>query len=165
VKPLSDALTALYNTINEPELGHFSWTETEVFAMMEEVTTFPDPWAMDNFAAVLIHNPVLIPTSLIYRCSQHYMQETGNFVFAILTMVFRWRQSFHLIEVGMMGTMTRLITSELRRDFFRTIVTAHQTRIQELLSLNGANMRNDLSEAVNAYGLARRIFNQMVNML
>ncbi|KJH39662.1 hypothetical protein DICVIV_14456, partial [Dictyocaulus viviparus] len=74
LKPLSDVLYLLLKTINWDD-ENYCWSQHDVFNVIEELSTTPEPWSFDNFVCLLLHRPSLIPISLIARMNHNYADE------------------------------------------------------------------------------------------
>ncbi|KIH53974.1 hypothetical protein ANCDUO_15881 [Ancylostoma duodenale] len=74
LKPLSDALHVLMKT-KEIDDFHHSWSQHDVFNVIEELSTTPEPWSFENFVSLLLFRPALIPISLTARLEHNYADE------------------------------------------------------------------------------------------
>ncbi|VDM47839.1 unnamed protein product [Toxocara canis] len=72
--PLSDAFFRLLQT-KSIGASEFIYTETDVFNLLEEITTYPEPWLFDNFVALLLNRPALIPIAFVFRVVHGYQEE------------------------------------------------------------------------------------------
>ncbi|KHN83050.1 F-box only protein 47 [Toxocara canis] len=80
--PLSDAFFRLLQT-KSIGASEFIYTETDVFNLLEEITTYPEPWLFDNFVALLLNRPALIPIAFVFRVVHGYHEKTerrGEFI-------------------------------------------------------------------------------------
>ncbi|VDM66451.1 unnamed protein product [Strongylus vulgaris] len=74
IKPLSDALHVLIKTKQIDEFPN-SWNQHDVFNIVEELSTTPEPWAFENFVSLLLFRPSLISVSLTARLENNYADE------------------------------------------------------------------------------------------
>ncbi|KIH52649.1 hypothetical protein ANCDUO_17248 [Ancylostoma duodenale] len=54
---------------------HHSWSQHDVFNVIEELSTTPEPWSFENFVSLLLFRPALIPISLTARLEHNYADE------------------------------------------------------------------------------------------
>uniref|UniRef100_A0A915B4L6 F-box domain-containing protein n=1 Tax=Parascaris univalens TaxID=6257 RepID=A0A915B4L6_PARUN len=87
--PLSDALLTLLQT---KCLGNseFVYNEADMFNILEELTTYPQPWPFDNFVALLLNRTALIPIALAFRMMHGYVEETGQMFNSMRLLLYRW---------------------------------------------------------------------------
>uniref|UniRef100_A0A0N5AYC3 FBXO47 ARM repeats region domain-containing protein n=1 Tax=Syphacia muris TaxID=451379 RepID=A0A0N5AYC3_9BILA len=88
LKPLSDALYFLASSKFLPESHkELNWTETEMFNVIEELTTSPEPWCFDNFASLILHRPCLIPLTFVPRVMNGFVDEAGQLFNTMKTVI------------------------------------------------------------------------------
>ncbi|VDD88652.1 unnamed protein product [Enterobius vermicularis] len=91
LRPLSDALYFLASSKYLPEnLAELTWNETEMFNVIEELTTSPEPWSFDNFAGLILHRPCLIPLTFVPRVMNGFVNEAGQLFNTMKTLLYRW---------------------------------------------------------------------------
>uniref|UniRef100_A0A9J2PXP4 F-box domain-containing protein n=1 Tax=Ascaris lumbricoides TaxID=6252 RepID=A0A9J2PXP4_ASCLU len=86
--PLSDALLTLMQTrcLGSSE---FVYNEADMFNLLEELTTYPQPWPFENFVALLLNRTALIPIALAFRMMHGYGEEAGQMFNAMRSRVFK----------------------------------------------------------------------------
>uniref|UniRef100_F1KZT4 F-box only protein 47 n=1 Tax=Ascaris suum TaxID=6253 RepID=F1KZT4_ASCSU len=87
--PLSDALLTLMQTrcLGSSE---FVYNEADMFNLLEELTTYPQPWPFENFVALLLNRTALIPIALAFRMMHGYGEEAGQMFNAMRSLLYRW---------------------------------------------------------------------------
>lgn len=133
--------------------GRGHWTNMDIFMLVEEITTFPEPWAMDNFAALLLMVPNVAKPVLVSRIASGHIQETAAIFTAIKNLVYRW-------DLGLKGVLSSLLTDcfgkcKSRTDrisFLGELVHASLAHHSELQLQNGNNNNNGSSDLFEERG-------------
>ncbi|GMT15009.1 hypothetical protein PFISCL1PPCAC_6306, partial [Pristionchus fissidentatus] len=160
VKPLASFISKLLNlgTLRDRSI---TWTNTELFNLIEEVSTCPEPWAFDNFIAFLIQEPSLIPIALAARMTHDYVEEAGNLVSAMKTLLFRWNIPFSLgLSEAFVSTMKSL-SIHLRREFLSSVHEAHARSIKSLVQ----SSRGEIEEEIGAQAQFTPLIQEVVLLL
>ncbi|KAH7725683.1 F-box domain-containing protein [Aphelenchoides avenae] len=85
-----------------------SWTDKEVFDLIEDLTTFPDPWAIENFAAFLVCRPTLTFLAVALRAVNDYVPDAGFILFHLIEISSKMDRICHR---SLKETMSDLATS------------------------------------------------------
>ncbi|CAG9535786.1 unnamed protein product [Cercopithifilaria johnstoni] len=88
IKPLSSNLYCLSKTTELK--SKFSWSDSEIFTLIEEITSAPQVWLFHNFASLLLLQPKLIRTALYYRIFYGQCKEAAHMLHAMKTVYYRW---------------------------------------------------------------------------
>uniref|UniRef100_A0A914X1V5 F-box domain-containing protein n=1 Tax=Plectus sambesii TaxID=2011161 RepID=A0A914X1V5_9BILA len=162
VAPFATAINALLLTSSHNIRG-YQWCEHEVFAMIEEVTTLPEPWALDNFSALMLFRPALGPIALVSRCLHTYEVEAGQIVNTMKTLAYRWRLSPALsMAQPLLATLQKLPLLDTRRIFYEAINAARQARVADLIFDNSPNTRRELQDENNSAAYFAPVLNMLL---
>ncbi|RCN39076.1 hypothetical protein ANCCAN_15020 [Ancylostoma caninum] len=143
LKPLSDALHVLMTT-KEIDDFHHSWTQHDVFNVIEELSTTPEPWSFENFVSLLLFRPTLIPISLTARLENNYADEACLMFNTFAIISYRWSMDVcRVIRQPIMQTM-RALTRERGRMFYNEICETYARQLKQA-SLRGQGGARDLS--------------------
>ncbi|GMR36868.1 hypothetical protein PMAYCL1PPCAC_07063, partial [Pristionchus mayeri] len=145
IKPLAVVISKLSNLAMSRD-RNMSWTSTELFNLIEEVSTCPEPWAFDNFIAFLIQEPSLIPIALTARMTHDYVEEAGNLVSAMKTLLFRWNIPFSKGLAEAFTSSMKSLSVNLRREFLSSVHEAHARTIKALVT----SSRGEIEEEIGA---------------
>ncbi|KAL3985504.1 hypothetical protein ACH3XW_38900 [Acanthocheilonema viteae] len=88
IKPLSSNLYCLSKTRELKSM--FSWSDSEIFTLIEEITSAPQVWLFHNFATLLLLQPKLIRTALYYRIFYGQCREAANMLHVMKMVYYRW---------------------------------------------------------------------------
>ncbi|KAK6736986.1 hypothetical protein RB195_019589 [Necator americanus] len=142
LKPLSEALHVLMMT-KQLDI-HQPWSQHDVFNVIEELTTTPEPWSFENFVSLLLFRPALIPVSLTARMQHNYTDEACLMFNAFATMSQRWNMDVcQIIRQPIMQTMATL-AREHGRIFYNHICETYAQQLKQL-SQRGQDAAEDLS--------------------
>ncbi|KAL6723343.1 hypothetical protein Aduo_018358 [Ancylostoma duodenale] len=163
LKPLSDALHVLMKT-REIDDSHHSWTQQNVFNVIEELTTTPEPWSFENFVSVLLFCPTLIPISLTARLERNYADEACLMFNTFAIISYRWRVDVcRIIRQPVMQTM-RALTRQRGRMFYNKICETYARQLKQA-SLRGQDGARDLSILMASHAAVSPLLQQMSESL
>ncbi|VDM43230.1 unnamed protein product [Toxocara canis] len=146
--PLSDAFLRLLQT-KYIGVSEFAYAEADVFNLLEEITTYPEPWSFDNFAALLLNRPGLIPVALVFRVVCGYHEEAGEVFSVMKSLLHRWHVSLvSYLEHPMRCTM-RTLSPLQRVALLRSILKAVRDAILQTLDIF-PDQRNEFIQEVRA---------------
>uniref|UniRef100_A0A0R3RFU8 F-box domain-containing protein n=1 Tax=Elaeophora elaphi TaxID=1147741 RepID=A0A0R3RFU8_9BILA len=74
---------SVHSMITNENLKGYSWSDHHLFNLIEEITTAPYPWTLDNFAAFLALRPKLIHIALYARIIHGHQEEAAHLFHAI----------------------------------------------------------------------------------
>ncbi|KAK5981184.1 hypothetical protein GCK32_005451 [Trichostrongylus colubriformis] len=138
LKPLSDVLHLLLNT-KQLDAEKYLWSQHDVFNVIEELTTSPEPWSFDNFVSLLLHRTALIPVSLVARMNHNYSDEACLMFLSFIVTSYRWNMNVcEVIQQPLLQTM-RSLTRERGREFYNSICD-HYANMLKRLSSRGEGM-------------------------
>ncbi|KAF8361508.1 prom-1, partial [Pristionchus pacificus] len=143
IKPLALFISKL-STLNVSRDRSMSWTNTELFNLIEEVSTCPEPWAFDNFIAFLIQEPLLIPIALTARMTHDYVEEAGNLVSAMKTLLFRWNIDVKKALSDAFTSTMKSLSVNLRREFLSSVHEAHARSIKSLVTSTRVEIQEEM---------------------
>ncbi|KAH7729042.1 F-box domain containing protein [Aphelenchoides avenae] len=94
------------------------WTDKEVFDLIEDLTTFTDPWAVENFAAFLVCRPAVAFLAVALRAVNDYVPDAGFIL-------------FHLIEISTkMGRICHMSLKEAMSDLATSLPRSLLAKLQ-----------------------------------
>ncbi|CAI4224161.1 unnamed protein product [Auanema sp. JU1783] len=165
LKPMADALYTLLKTRKLKD-GLFGWNENEVFNMIEEITTFPEPWSFDNFVMLLTHRPYLIPISVCARIRHGYDDEAGSIVNSIKVLLYRWGIDIQsILRVPLMYCMNTM-NLEQRRQLYKSIYAAHVRQFHEYLAHSDTRAGlGNLQLEINSHAALTPVLSEMSSLL
>uniref|UniRef100_A0A0R3RQF2 F-box domain-containing protein n=1 Tax=Elaeophora elaphi TaxID=1147741 RepID=A0A0R3RQF2_9BILA len=121
IKPLSSNIYYLSKT-TELKLK-FSWSDSEIFTLIEEVTSAPKVWLFHNFACLLLLQPELIRTALYYRIFYGRCKEAAHMLHVMKMVYYRWGCGiFEGLLVPLLDTF-ELLNIAQRRHFLAEIIS------------------------------------------
>jgi hypothetical protein len=83
--PYARAFEALATINSHPSAGNGGWKQSELFALVEETTTCPEPWALDSFAVLLLMCPNAARLVIGQRLKYNHIDETAGIMCALKT--------------------------------------------------------------------------------
>uniref|UniRef100_A0A914CES8 F-box domain-containing protein n=1 Tax=Acrobeloides nanus TaxID=290746 RepID=A0A914CES8_9BILA len=107
------------------------WSKPELFNLIEEVTTFPEPWPMQNFVAMLLQSHRLIPIAISYRILHGFGDEAGTIMFMLNTFALRWRPTSTVLVYNALKEVLKTLSSRNCALLFEKIMQEQIKYIQE----------------------------------
>ncbi|PIC53111.1 hypothetical protein B9Z55_000295 [Caenorhabditis nigoni] len=108
------------------------WTKNTIFNLMEEITTYPNPWSMNTFVALHVLEPELVPIGVVARLNRNHEDEAGDMICTMKMLLFRWKMDV----VGVMERALESIKTALKPEQCRTLFDRcwdwHQRNIDDL---------------------------------
>ncbi|CAJ0605564.1 unnamed protein product [Cylicocyclus nassatus] len=155
IKPLSDALTVLMRT---KQIAGFPnpWNQHDIFNIVEELSTTPEPWAFENFAFLLLFCPSLIPISLTARLENNYAGEACMMFHTFASMSQRWNSDICDVLRQPITQAMRSLGAERGRMFFNLICDSYAEQLK-LFSQRGRGGADDLSAFISSHAAVRPI--------
>ena len=121
-----------------------------LFGLVEELTTFPEPWALDSFTGLLLLAPKLAAIVLSLRVVHNSIPEAAALAGSAKTIAFRWRIPDRFLQI-LQGTLTHVVSRVLRRRFLFALSSASADRMAEIASFPHApNYRLEMQEEIAA---------------
>ncbi|VDK81940.1 unnamed protein product [Litomosoides sigmodontis] len=116
-----------------PNLGRYAWTDNQIFMLLEQISTTPNTWAMQNCAALLALRPRIIHIALLKRLSEGRMNEAAYLFHALKNVLHRWGIFVSgAISDSMLRTFQALPVIH-RRLFLGSILKAESYRLSTIL--------------------------------
>ncbi|KAK6054306.1 hypothetical protein COOONC_08191, partial [Cooperia oncophora] len=163
VKPLSDVLHILLKT-KLLDSEEYLWSQHDVFNVIEELTTSPEPWSFDNFVSLLLHRTALIPVSLVARMNHNYSDEACLMFLCFMTTSYRWNMNvYEVIHQPILQTM-RALTRERGREFYDNICDQYANMVKQLSS-RGQGGAQDLRILMAAHAEVSPLLQEMSTIL
>ncbi|KAE9416329.1 hypothetical protein Angca_006476 [Angiostrongylus cantonensis] len=159
LKPLSDVLYSLLKTKDLNDQNYF-WSQHDVFNLIEELSTIPEPWSFDNFVSLLLHRPQLIPISLVARMNHNYVDEACLMFNSFMTISYRWNMNIdEVVRQPLMQTMHAL-TRDRGREFYDNVCDLYARQMKEF-SLRGEEGADDLAVLMAAHAALAPLLQDM----
>ncbi|EJW83586.1 F-box domain-containing protein [Wuchereria bancrofti] len=131
IKPLSSNLCCLVKTTELK--SEFSWSDSEIFTLMEEITSAPQVWVFHNFASLLLLRPELIRIALYYRIIYGHCKEAAHMLHAMKTVYYRWGCGIVESLLTPLLEIFKLLSMVQRRHFLAEIVLTQSHLLDEYL--------------------------------
>lgn len=163
VKPLSDVLHLLLKT-NRLERTEYVWTQHDVFNVIEELSTSPEPWSFDNFVSLLLQRPALIPVSLVARMNHEYTEEACLLFISFMTMAHCWNMNVYEVLHQPIIQAVRSLSRERAREFFEKVCDLYANQLKDFSS-RGRDGARDLRSLLDAYGEIAPILQEISTLL
>ncbi|CAI5441636.1 unnamed protein product [Caenorhabditis angaria] len=130
LKPMANALRALMEC--KRSSAEKPWMKNSIFNLMEEMTTYPEPWSMNTFVSLLLMQPCLIPISIVARMQKDHEQEAGDMLCTMKLLLHRWGNNVEeYLSLPFKSIVESLPVNQLRQ-LHDCIWMWHQTNINEL---------------------------------
>ncbi|VDK69961.1 unnamed protein product [Litomosoides sigmodontis] len=120
LKPLSSNLYCLLKTAMLK--SKFSWSNSEVFMLMEEIINVPQVWLLQNFASFLLLQPKLIQIALHYRICYGQCKEAAHVFHAMKMVYYRWGYGIVECLLAPLLETFQSLSFPLRRQFLAEII-------------------------------------------
>ncbi|CAJ0918558.1 unnamed protein product, partial [Mesorhabditis belari] len=149
ISPLSKALTRLLSTaehLTRP-CRALAYTRSMMFNLVEEITTYPEPWSLDTYTALHVHEPSLISLSIEMRMQQQLYAESGNILSQVKNMAVEWSLPIEkVVEEPILKLFTWLSSTTLRKTLLVEFVKANANHYAECLNAGlYQNVQRELS--------------------
>ncbi|VDO24142.1 unnamed protein product [Brugia timori] len=131
IKPLSSNLCCLVKTMELK--SEFSWSDSEIFTLMEEITSAPQVWIFHNFASLLLLRPELIRIALYYRIIYGHCKEAAHMLHVMKTVYYRWGCGIVESLLTPLLEIFKLLSMVQRRHFLAEIVLTQSHLLDEYL--------------------------------
>ncbi|CAB04206.2 FBXO47 ARM repeats region domain-containing protein [Caenorhabditis elegans] len=129
LKPLSRAMCALIQCRN---LKHvLPWSKNTIFNLMEEITTYPNPWSMSTFVALNVLEPELVPIGVVARMNRNHEDEAGDIICTMKMLLHRWDMDVYGVMESIIDTIKAVLKPYQRRILFDRCWDWHQRNIDE----------------------------------
>ncbi|MCP9262034.1 hypothetical protein DINM_004532 [Dirofilaria immitis] len=115
IGPMSFSIHCLVSNEN---LMEYSWSDYHIFNLIEEISTAPHSWTLDNFAALLALRPKLIHIALLARIIHGHQEEAAHLFHAINSVLHQWGIFSSAAVTGAMLKTFRSLSDIRRRLFF-----------------------------------------------
>ncbi|KAJ1353495.1 hypothetical protein KIN20_010133 [Parelaphostrongylus tenuis] len=163
VKPLSDVLYLLMTTQNFYD-KRYRWSQYDVFNVLEELSTIPEPWSFDNFVYLLLYRPQLIPISLVARMNHSYIEEACLMFNSFMTISYRWNMNLdEVVRQPLMQTM-RALSKDRGRHFYNNICDSYAKQLKDLSAL-GEEGAEDLAVLIASHASLGSLIQDMSGSL
>ncbi|CAJ0575250.1 unnamed protein product, partial [Mesorhabditis spiculigera] len=119
---LSEAFELLLDTelLSGSGDGLLTLSTGEVFNLLEETTTTPAPWCLDNFIALHLVSPRLFAVSCLPRLKNGHFDETAEMLANISSLAINWRFDYW----GQFGTHLEQLLKAMEPDVCKQLVGA-----------------------------------------
>ncbi|KAI1690969.1 F-box domain containing protein [Ditylenchus destructor] len=77
------------------EIPELRFSEIRIFNIIENITTYPSPWMLPNFAAFLLSSQQLARLAIYYRVSHDNPTEAGNILLCCIQMAVHLNRNAH----------------------------------------------------------------------
>ncbi|VDN53341.1 unnamed protein product [Dracunculus medinensis] len=133
IGPLSLSLSRIM-TSECIQFNKYIWSENDLFNLMEDMTTSPEPWTLDNFVALLAHRPALIPVAFINRAIHGHTREIGQLFVQMKTVLYRWNINIYRALMDPLASTMKALPAAYKRTFLASIYESEAELLKELLS-------------------------------
>ncbi|VDN01349.1 unnamed protein product [Thelazia callipaeda] len=133
IGPLSFSLNSMISDVN---LGNYAWSDHSIFNLLEEITTVPNSWTLDNFASLLILKPRLMYIALQFRITYNLVNEAADLFHTINSVLHHWGVFYIEAVASVILQIFRSLSSSQRRQFLSSYLMIEAQSLQEALTTN-----------------------------
>ncbi|EGT55140.1 hypothetical protein CAEBREN_31986 [Caenorhabditis brenneri] len=108
------------------------WTKNTIFNLMEEVTTYPNPWSMNTFVSLHVLEPELVPIGVVARMNRNHEDEAGDMICTMKMLLHRWNMDVQGVMERAIESIKNALKGNQRRVLFDRCWDWHQRNIDEL---------------------------------
>ncbi|VDP20096.1 unnamed protein product [Onchocerca flexuosa] len=114
-------------------LMEYAWSDYNIFNLIEEITTAPHPWTLDNFAAFLALRPKLIHIALLARITHGHQEEAAHLFHAINSVLHQWGIFSSAAVTGALLKTFRALSDIRRRLFLSSFLRTESELLSDAL--------------------------------
>ncbi|VDK63657.1 unnamed protein product [Onchocerca ochengi] len=115
------------------DLMEYAWSDYHIFNLIEEITTAPHPWTLDNFAAFLALRPKLIHIALLARITHGHQEEAAHLFHAINSVLHQWGIFSSAAVTGALLKTFRALSDIRRRLFLSSFLRTESELLSDAL--------------------------------
>ncbi|KAM3715749.1 F-box only protein [Dirofilaria immitis] len=130
IGPMSFSIHCLVSNEN---LMEYSWSDYHIFNLIEEISTAPHSWTLDNFAALLALRPKLIHIALLARIIHGHQEEAAHLFHAINSVLHQWGIFSSAAVTGAMLKTFRSLSDIRRRLFLSSFLRTESELLSDAL--------------------------------
>ncbi|EFO15815.2 hypothetical protein LOAG_12694 [Loa loa] len=130
IDPMSFSIHCMVTNEN---LRGFAWSDYHIFNLIEEITTAPHPWTLDNFAALLALRPKLIHIALHARIIHGHEEEAAHLFHAINSVLHQWGIFSSSAVTGVLLKTFRALSDIRRRLFLSSFLRTESELLSDAL--------------------------------
>nr|CDQ03643.1 Bm9207 [Brugia malayi] len=130
IGPMSFSIHCMVS--NENLMG-YAWSDYHIFNLIEEITTAPHSWTLDNFAALLALRPKLIHIALHARIIHGHQEEAAHLFHAINSVLHQWGIFSSTAVTGVLLKTFRALSDIRRRLFLSSFLRTESELLSDAL--------------------------------
>ncbi|VDK78109.1 unnamed protein product [Litomosoides sigmodontis] len=124
---------AVHCMVTNKNLGGYAWSDYHIFNLIEEITTAPYSWTLDNFAALLALRPKLIHIALHARIIHGHQEEAAHLFHAINLVLHQWGIFSSTAVTGVLMKTFRALSDIRRRLFLSSFLRTESELLSDAL--------------------------------
>uniref|UniRef100_A0A8R1TUW3 FBXO47 ARM repeats region domain-containing protein n=1 Tax=Onchocerca volvulus TaxID=6282 RepID=A0A8R1TUW3_ONCVO len=132
-KLLGPLVLGIHHLMSISNLGYYAWTNSQLSILMEEISTIPCIWTLDNFAALLALCPQIFRIALFTRLSEGRMNEAAHIFHAVKTILHRRGIFVSAAISDVMLKIFRALPEINRRLFLSSLLKTESDQLSGLL--------------------------------
>ncbi|CAG9534006.1 unnamed protein product [Cercopithifilaria johnstoni] len=119
--------------VTNGNLREYAWSDYHIFNLIEEITTAPHSWTLDNFAALLALRPKLIHIALHARIIHGHQEEAAHLFHAINSVLHQWGIFSSTAVTGVLLKTFRALSDIRRRLFLSSFLRTESELLSDAL--------------------------------
>ncbi|EFP01000.1 CRE-PROM-1 protein [Caenorhabditis remanei] len=124
---------AIYALLRCKQLNNsVPWSKNTVFNLMEEITTYPNPWSMNTFVSLHVLEPELVPIGVVARMNRNHEDEAGDMICTMKMLLHRWNMDVQGVMENAIEAIKAALCPIQRRTLFDRCWDWHQRNIDDL---------------------------------
>uniref|UniRef100_A0A1I8ELX7 FBXO47 ARM repeats region domain-containing protein n=1 Tax=Wuchereria bancrofti TaxID=6293 RepID=A0A1I8ELX7_WUCBA len=124
---------SIHCMVTNENLRGYSWSDYHIFNLIEEITTAPHSWTLDNFAALLALRPKLIHIALHARIIHGHQEEAAHLFHAINSVLHQWGIFSSTAVTGVLLKTFRALSDIRRRLFLSSFLRTESELLSDAL--------------------------------